>query len=61
MSQTSEAAFETNLVNTLTSSGWHTGQSTAWDVDAALFPQVVTGKTDVRNALKMVELEGAKG
>jgi type I restriction enzyme, R subunit len=42
MSQTSEAAFETNLVSTLLGNGWTPQETTGWDVDAALFPGAIT-------------------
>lgn len=48
MSQTSEAAFETNIMNTLlTISGWKAVDRTLWDVDAAVFPTEITDFLEV--------------
>ncbi len=41
MSQTTEAAFETNLVSGLLQNGWQAADKALWDVELALFPSLV--------------------
>ncbi len=61
MSQTTEAAFETNLVSTLTRSGWHAGDRTGWDVDAALFPQDITAFLEDSQPLLWTQMRSLHG
>lgn len=61
MNQTTEAAFETNFVSTLTSSGWHAGQTSGWDVNAALFPQDITDFLEISQPLLWAQMRSLHG